>query len=116
MRMRCPVESLPLRAGIVVLLTVTLFVIVVRPLTRPTGHLYARFGLTRMSLLTEGAGDKDASMLPPPTSPVGLSPFLVLGVPLLALKTRRVGFRPIPVRRVKRPPRRPASSLLTDPR
>ena len=115
--MRRAADSLPLRAGIVVFLTLTLFVIVVRPLTRPTGHLYARFGLTRMSLLTEGSGDEDASVLPP-ADVTGrlLSPFLVLGVPLLALKTRRIAFRPIPVRRVKRPPRRPASSLLTDQR
>ena len=115
--MRRAAESLPLQVGIVVFLTLTLFVIVVRPLTRPTGQLYARFGLTRMSLLTESAGDEDAAVLPPIDVTGRLVHlFLVVAILLVALKTRRVAFQPIPLRRVKRPPRRAASSLFTDQR
>ncbi|HVO22186.1 MAG TPA: hypothetical protein VMW56_01010 [Candidatus Margulisiibacteriota bacterium] len=115
--MRRVSDCLPAKIALVVFLALTVFVSVVRPLTRPTGRLYARFGVTRMSLLTEPAGNEEAGVLPP-TDTVGqlVGPCLSVGVLLLVLKTRRVAFQPLRVRRAKRPPRRPASSLLTDPR
>jgi hypothetical protein len=70
-----------------------------------------------MSLLTESASDEDVAAVPrADTTGHLIRPALVFAVLLLVLKTRRVAFQPLPVRRVKRPPRRPASSLLTDQR
>ena len=101
----------------VVVVALTLFVVAVRPLARPTGHLYARFGLTRMSLLSESA-DNDSVPLQPPTASEAqsLQPLLLVGISLLVLKSRRVALRAVPLRRVKRPPRRPSNSLSTDQR
>jgi hypothetical protein len=116
--MRRIADYLPVKAGLLVFLALTLFVSVVRPLTRPTGHLYARFGLTRMSLLTDAAGDEDLAAVPPADT-MGrlLRPAFVVGVLLLVLKTRRrIAFQSPPVRRVKRPPRRPTNSLPSDQR
>ena len=98
-----------------VILALAVFVSVVRPISRPIGHLYARLGLTRMSLLTESASDEDAAVLQPAHAIAHLvRPLLVIAVLLLALKTRRFAFRPIPLRRVKRPQRQAATALFTD--
>jgi hypothetical protein len=114
--MRRIADYLPVRVGVLVFLALTLFVSVMRPLTRPTGHLYTRSGVTRMSLLTEPGDDEDADVSPSAdTTDQVLQPFVFVGVLLLVLKTRRVAFRPLRVRRVKRPPRRPANALLSDP-
>jgi hypothetical protein len=92
-------------------------VIVARPLARPAGRLYARFGLTRMSLLSESADDDSAPLqLPTEAEARSIEPLLVVGLLLLVLKTRRVSLRAVPLRRVKRPPRRPSNSLSTDQR
>ncbi len=115
--MRRVSDRLPVKVGLVVFLALTVFVSAARPLTRPTGRLYSHFGVTRMSLLTEPAANEEAAVLPPAdTAGQLLRPFFFVAVLLLVLKTRRVAFQPLRVRRVKRPPRRPASSLLTDHR
>jgi len=110
--MRSAGSSLPTKAGLVVLIAVTIFVTAVRPLTRPTGHLYARFGLSRMSLLTEAA-DESGTPLPEPavTHTHVVAPLLLVGALLLVLKARRAEFRSVPFRRLKLPARSPDRSI-----
>ena len=115
--MRRRADLWPAKLGMLVVVALTLFVIVVRPLARPTGHLYARFGLTRMSLLSESADDHSAPLQPPVEGGArSLAPVLIVGVLLLVLKTRRVQLRAVPVRRIKLPPCRTANSLSPDQR
>ena len=110
--MRHAGSSLPARVGVVVFIALAVFVSVTRPLTRPTGHLYARFGLTRMSLLAEAA-DESGTPLPAPDVADAhvIAPLLLLGVLLLVLKTRRVELRSVPIRRLKLPARSPDCSV-----
>lgn len=104
------VHYLPNKLGIVILLALTVFVGAVRPLTRHAGRLSVHFGLTRMSLLTEPPRDGQTRL---PGSESVASVQFVRPLPaialLLVLKVRRVAFQPVRIRRVKRPPRRPAS-------
>lgn len=106
---------MPAKVGMVVLIALTVFVSAVRPLARPTGRLYARFGLSRMSLLCE-APDTDGRPLPLPMVADShvFEPLLVVGLLLLVLKIRRTAFRPIPFRRLKLPARSPDRSLSSD--
>ena len=106
--------SLPGKLGMVALLALTVFVVTVRPLARPSGRLYGRLGLTQMALLTEAA-DHDTTSLPVPAAgrPYVFVPPLA-GILLLLLKMRRTGFESAPVRRLKRPPRRTAGSQFSD--
>jgi hypothetical protein len=103
------------RVGIIALAALTVFVITVRPVTRPSSQLYGRLGLTRMSLLSEPP-DNDVT---PRVAPVAAVSFMLV-VPLatllaLILKTRRAAFRSVPLRRLKLPPpRRPAGSPFSD--
>lgn len=102
------------KVGMVVLITLTAFVSTVRPIAHPSGRLFPRFGLTRMSLLSEPS-DADSTSLPAPAVPaapvVGLP--LVAGLLLLVLKTRRAAFRPVPFRRLKLPARSADRSLAS---
>src|SRR5512135_150262 len=94
--MRHTDSSVLAKVGMVVLIALTVFVSTVRPVTRPTGRLYARFGLSRMSLLTEAADDSDTSLVAPAAVDVHVStPLMVLGIMLLVLKTRRVELRAV---------------------
>ena len=107
-----PRISLLAKVGMVVLIALTVFVSAVRPVTRPTGRLYARFGLSRMSLLTEAADDNDSSLVAPAVVDAHVStPLMALGVLLLVLKTRRVELRSVPLRRLKLPARSPDRSV-----
>ena len=113
--MKRTADSSAAKVGILIFAMLTLFVVVVRPLTRPAGHLYARFGLTRMSLLSESAEDDTPSLQPPTEGGTqSLPTILVVGTLLLVLKTRRIAFRTVPLRRAKRPPRRTFNSLSSD--
>lgn len=106
--------TVPGKLGMVVLIALTIFVITVRPVARPSSHLYGRLGLTRMALLTEPANE-DTPSLPAPTT--GVSHVFVpplAGILLLLLKTRRTGFDSVPIRRLKLPPSRTAGSQFSD--
>jgi len=91
---------------LVAFVTLTVFVIVVRPIARPTGRLYPRLGMTRMSLLSE-APDTDATTLEPPVfGHVSSIEFpLLLTVLLVVLKSHRRAFRPLRLRRARVPVR-----------
>jgi hypothetical protein len=110
--MRHARSSLPAKVGLVVLIALTVFVSAVRPLTRPSGRLFARFGLTRMSLLTEAADERGTPLPAPAVAHAHvIAPLSVAGVLLLVLKTRRVEFRSVPFRRLKLPARSPDRSV-----
>jgi len=99
-------RSLPTTLSLLLLIAVTLFVCAVRPMTRPTGQLYGRLGLTRMSLLSEAADDTDTALPVPAAVHVHVTAAsLVCTVLLLVLKTRRRACRPLPLRRLKLPVR-----------
>ncbi len=115
--MRHVVDSWPRKASLVVVLTLTTFVIAVRPAARPAGHLSAPFGLTRMSLLSEAADRSDVPLPPPAEGETrSLEPLVLTGVLLLMLKTRRAPRRAVPVRRVKLPASRTSTAPFPDQR
>jgi hypothetical protein len=95
------------KVGIVALTALTIFVISVRPVTRPSSALYGGLGLTRMSFLSVPA-DSDVT---PHVSPAAAVSFMLVpplaAVLVLVLKTRRAAFCSVPLRRLKLPPRRP---------
>ena len=98
--------SLAGKVGIVVLLALTVFVSAVRPIAQPTGRLFPRFGLIRMSLLSESP-DTDSTPLPSPALVDAhmIEPPLIIALLLLVLKARPAAFRPVPFRRLKLPAR-----------
>jgi hypothetical protein len=103
------------KVGVVALTALTIFVLTVRPVTRPSSTLYGRLGLTRMSLLSEPAAD-DAT---PRISPAAAEFFMLVpslaAVLALVLRTRRAAFSSVPLRRLKLPPpRRSAGSPSSD--
>ena len=99
----------------VALTALTLFVITVRPVTRPSGALYVRLGLTQMSLLTAPANHANTSRVLPATSKFFLLlPPLALVLTLI-LKTRRAAFPSVRLRRIRLPSKyRPADSPSSD--
>jgi hypothetical protein len=106
-------EPLSGKLAIIALITLSLFVIAVRPLTRPAGHLIRPLGLTRWSLLSD-VGVNDGTALPlPAAAQVQVSAPPLVSVPLV-LKTRRAAFRPVPVRRLKLLARSPVDSPSSD--
>ena len=113
--MRRAADSVLTKVSVVVFVTLTIFVCAVRPIAHPSGRLYPRSGLTRMSLLSESA-DTDSTSAPAPAFAVARVVRLVVavGLPLLVLKRRRMALRPVPRRRLKRPLRRAHSVLLSD--
>ena len=107
-------DSLPSQGVAVVLIAVTLFVIAVRPVTRPSSPLLQPLGLTRMSLLSEAAAADDAPGVSPASHFSGLVPPASNVLPPRA-RTRWAPLRSARVRRLKLPPRSSsARSLLSD--
>jgi hypothetical protein len=89
------------RWAVIALILLTVFVSVARPVVGGAGHLHAR-GLSRSVLLSEPALDYDLPLTPPVRIDLHrLVP--MLAALLIALKMRRSGFAPIPVRRLKLP-------------
>lgn len=103
------------KLGLGMLIALTVFVSAVRPIAHPTGRLFPRFGLTRMSLLSEPP-DIDSTAVPAPVvadAQVVELP-LVISLLLLVLRTRRAAFLPFLFRRLKLPARSAERSLPSD--
>ena len=100
--------SVLVKSAVIASMAAALFVMTVRPVTRPTGSLSPHLGLTRMSLLCEASDVGVGPMLPSIFGHrVFVAPALVLGSLLLVLKARRSAFCPTRLRRLKLPSRRP---------
>ncbi len=104
--MRCGLRLGIGKASVLALTALVIFVITVRPVSRPTSPLYGRLGLTRMSLLSVPAdyGDNPA-VLPPAAFFASVAPLaLALAV---VLKTHQSAIFSFRRHRLKLRPSRP---------
>jgi len=111
-----PSRSMPARVSVGLLVLLTLFVSVVRPLNRPPDALTRSLGrqLTRINLRSEASVNNDTSLPAPAERRVDpLELPLALGL-LLLLRTRCAARRAVPVLRLKIPPPRTSNTLLSD--
>jgi len=103
------------KAGVIALIALTVWMGALRPLARVAGHTHNVLGFARVALLSDPAADGDAPLKPPGRAAVqAIVPALVSAL-LIALKTRRTAFVPVPVRRLKLPPHRSTDSLPSEP-
>jgi len=105
--------SWPARLGLVLLIALTVFVSAVRPPAWHSGRANSSLGLTRLSQLSEPAGDHDTPLPSPMAGEQVFAPPLAAIVPI-TLKTRRTSRRSVPLRRLKLPPRSVTSSFFSD--
>ncbi len=104
------------KVGLVVLMALTVFVSFARPISRPADSISRSLGLrqTRLNLRSEAAAETDTFL---PSLAVTVAKGLIVplvALSLVVLKDRRTAFHSAPVRRLKRPRRRTASSLSSD--
>jgi len=105
-------HALRIKIGIVVSIAVALFVVTVRPVTRPYGRLERSLGLTRLSLLSEPPLPNDTTVPSPATHLLPLVALALLQIfPRLVLKRRRAAFCSVPILRLKLPPSSPSGSV-----
>lgn len=107
---------LPAKVGISLLIALTLFVSIARPLSRPSDSLSRSLGrrLTRLNLQSEPSIDHETPLEEPAAREADLVVLPLAGTLLLLLKSRQTAHRPIALRRMKIPPRTTASSLISD--
>lgn len=104
------VRSMARRVGIIALIAVSLFVVLARPITRPTGRLNRPQGFTSWSLLAEAGLDDHAPIAPPVRQVTTVIVLALAGaLPRLLARARHVLPSP-PLRRRKIPSRRAADS------
>jgi len=95
----------PYKLGVALLTLMTLLVITVRPVARPSGQLFRPLGVSR-NWLSESVDRDDGPLQPPTAQHVPAVASALMTVLLTVLKVRRTAFRSVPVRRFKRPPHR----------
>lgn len=103
-------SSVARRAGILALIAVSLFVVLVRPITRPTGPLARPQGFTRWSLLAEAGADDRAPLTPPVGESVVVFVVALAGVLPRLLERTQPSIPSLPFRRRKIPAPRACDS------
>jgi hypothetical protein len=94
-------QALCRKASIAALVLFAALIVALRPLIRNSRHPQRPFAFNRLAFITEPAADSEAPLTPPGRTAARLIPFLLIGTHLTIVKTRRTGFVPFSVHRLK---------------